>query len=237
MGYIFGITNGRYISLMAVHKTEDTRRADGVINDAERRLLDSALNLFGRNGYDGTSIREIIGDAGVTRPVLYYYFKNKEDVFCRLVEAQFEDVCEAIDEILGADMDFRTKLRALGRESFARAERSPAMVRLLLQFFFSSSDKGIRLDKDRLAGARFGRIVAAMQQGIDAGILCGGDAPTLAMVFTGILDMRVMARVGGDDRPLTPAVSDELVELFLVGAASGQAGSRAGAADTGQTRK
>ncbi|MGC9053361.1 MAG: TetR/AcrR family transcriptional regulator, partial [Candidatus Hydrogenedens sp.] len=53
----------------------------------EERLLKSALKLFSEKGYEGTSIREIIEDAGVTRPVLYYYFQNKEDLFRKLVES------------------------------------------------------------------------------------------------------------------------------------------------------
>ncbi|HOH51706.1 MAG TPA: helix-turn-helix domain-containing protein, partial [Candidatus Hydrogenedentes bacterium] len=52
-------------------------------NEAEARLLESALKIFSEKGYEGTSIREIIEGAGVTRPVLYYYFQNKEDLFRR----------------------------------------------------------------------------------------------------------------------------------------------------------
>jgi len=48
-------------------------------NGAEIRLLEGALSLFSKKGYEGASVREIIEEAGVTRPVLYYYFKNKED--------------------------------------------------------------------------------------------------------------------------------------------------------------
>ena len=60
-------------------------------NEAEARLLESALKIFSEKGYEGTSIREIIEGAGVTRPVLYYYFQNKEDLFRRLVEPLFNE--------------------------------------------------------------------------------------------------------------------------------------------------
>ncbi len=62
------------------------------VNEAETRLLESALTLFSDKGYEGTSIREIIEGAGVTRPVLYYYFENKEDLFRRLVETKFAEL-------------------------------------------------------------------------------------------------------------------------------------------------
>ena len=44
-------------------------------NEARTKLLESALTLFSQKGYEGTSIREIIQGAEVTRPVLYYYFR------------------------------------------------------------------------------------------------------------------------------------------------------------------
>ncbi len=49
-------------------------------NETVKRLLESALVLFSEKGYEGASIREIIERAGVTRPVLYYYF----GVFARI---------------------------------------------------------------------------------------------------------------------------------------------------------
>ena len=55
------------------------------VNEAETKLLRSALTLFSEKGYEGTSIREIIEGAGVTRPVLYYYFENKEELFKEMV--------------------------------------------------------------------------------------------------------------------------------------------------------
>lgn len=67
------------------------------VNEAETKLLRSALTLFSEKGYEGTSIREIIEGAGVTRPVLYYYFENKEDLFRRLFETTFSELIQRID--------------------------------------------------------------------------------------------------------------------------------------------
>jgi AcrR family transcriptional regulator len=45
------------------------------------RLLAAAERLFGERGLDGVSVRELVEDAGVTRPVLYYYFGSKEGLY------------------------------------------------------------------------------------------------------------------------------------------------------------
>ena len=41
-------------------------------------ILQAAVRLFARKGYEATSTREIVEAAGVTKPMIYYYFKNKE---------------------------------------------------------------------------------------------------------------------------------------------------------------
>ncbi|MCH7908991.1 MAG: TetR family transcriptional regulator, partial [Candidatus Hydrogenedentes bacterium] len=82
----------------------------GEINEAQIRLVESAIKLFASKGYDGASIREIVRDAGVTRPVLYYYFKNKEDLFCCIVEQQFILFDEQVDTILRTVSGCRNRL-------------------------------------------------------------------------------------------------------------------------------
>ena len=42
------------------------------------KLLEAAVRLFAHKGYPATSTREIVEAAGVTKPMLYYYFQSKE---------------------------------------------------------------------------------------------------------------------------------------------------------------
>ena len=57
------------------NNNQNNRRA------VKRLLLESGLALFAEKGYASTSVREIVEGAGVTKPVLYYYFKSKEGMF------------------------------------------------------------------------------------------------------------------------------------------------------------
>ena len=54
--------------------------------NARERLLDTATVLFAEKGYAGASVREIVEKAGVSKPVLYYYFKSKEGLFYAILE-------------------------------------------------------------------------------------------------------------------------------------------------------
>ena len=61
-----------------------------------RRILEMAVDCFGRRGYRATSVSEIARAANLTQAASYAYFDNKEALFRAAVDA---DVSDLIDEI------------------------------------------------------------------------------------------------------------------------------------------
>lgn len=55
-------------------------------NETKSKLLASAKQEFIEKGYMSASLRNICKNAGVTTGALYFFFKDKEDVFAALVE-------------------------------------------------------------------------------------------------------------------------------------------------------
>ncbi len=187
-------------------------------NLAETKLLASALRLFSEKGYEGTSIREIIEGAGVTRPVLYYYFQNKEDLFCRLVETKFNELTMEIRKASESVQGCKARLKAIIRTTFMLAENNPEAARLILQVFFAPPQQGPPINQAHLGKKRFRLIEEIMRDGLQHRELAGGDAQSLALAFLGIMDMFVMAKYTRPETPLTPELGDGLVELFFHGA-------------------
>jgi len=58
--------------------------ASPVAPSTRDRILEVALDLFTRNGFDGTSLREIAETLGVTKAALYYHFASKDDILMAL---------------------------------------------------------------------------------------------------------------------------------------------------------
>jgi len=52
--------------------------------------LDSALQVFWRKGYEGTSLPDLTGAMGINRPSLYAAFGNKEELFRRVLDRYVE---------------------------------------------------------------------------------------------------------------------------------------------------
>jgi AcrR family transcriptional regulator len=70
--------------------------------NARERLLETATELFAEKGYASTSVREIVDRAGVSKPVLYYYFQSKEGLFYAILEWAADVQQEILNEIFTA---------------------------------------------------------------------------------------------------------------------------------------
>ncbi len=187
-------------------------------NEAEKRLLASALGLFSEKGYEGTSIREIIERAEVTRPVLYYYFENKEHLFRRLVESWFAELVEDMDRVQVGVVGYRERLKVLIWNIFEHAEGSPTVVRLIFHTFFAPRHQAPKLDKDALWESRFTRIKSIMQEGVESGDFAGHDPDSLAMTFCGMMDMHIMTKINRPHMELSKELGETIVDIFLDGA-------------------
>ena len=72
-----------------------------------QKILDAVRKVLAGNGYSGTTISMVAGEAGVSRGLLHYYFKNKDEMLARVLKANMEDSTLFIEEI------FRTSRTAV----------------------------------------------------------------------------------------------------------------------------
>jgi TetR/AcrR family transcriptional regulator len=59
-------------------------------NPTRRRILKAARRLFAAHGYHAVSITDLAKTARVNRAVLYYYFKNKRDLYRETIKSVLE---------------------------------------------------------------------------------------------------------------------------------------------------
>lgn len=60
--------------------------------ETRERLIESARAEFSKKGYTKASLRKICADAGVTTGALYFFFKDKEDLFAAIVEQPYKEL-------------------------------------------------------------------------------------------------------------------------------------------------
>lgn len=55
------------------------------MKNTKEAILDTALHLFARDGYEAVSVSQIAGSLGMTKGALYRHYKNKHDIFLHIV--------------------------------------------------------------------------------------------------------------------------------------------------------
>lgn len=70
------------------------------ITDTKTKILFVANELFATKGYEGTSIRDIAKEAEVNLASINYHYKNKENLYLAVFEANYEWMEQAVKEIV-----------------------------------------------------------------------------------------------------------------------------------------
>jgi AcrR family transcriptional regulator len=171
--------------------TEGPTATPGAATPTTReRILDVALDLFTEQGFDGTSLRQIAEQLGVTKAALYYHFTSKDDILLalhmRLHEAGRDALMQMGDEPVtleqwGTLLDQVVDQMLAQRKLFLMHERNQAALEKLHRKDHDAEHEDIQNQFRRvLADARVplrDRVKMAASVGIVfSGLLLSGEA-------------------------------------------------------------
>lgn len=131
------------------------------------RIVKAAWNLFYKNGYDKTTVEDIIVASKTSKGTFYHYFKGKESLLNSL-SYLFDEKYEELAGVINPELSAYDKLLFLNHELFYMIETSVDIT--LLAFLYSSQlttkDKKSLSDHKRFY---FKWITEIISQGLDSG--------------------------------------------------------------------
>ncbi|WP_411740110.1 TetR/AcrR family transcriptional regulator [Peribacillus sp. S4] len=71
---------------------------DRIRQASKEKIRAAAMELFIKQGYYATSISDIAKHAGISKGLLYNYYKGKEELLSEMVEARIKEVVEVMEE-------------------------------------------------------------------------------------------------------------------------------------------
>lgn len=190
------------------------------------KIREAAIGLFAEKGYAATTTREICHRAGVTKPVLYYHFKDKERLYHELLQEACE---ESRRQLLLASQrkgTAREKLIDMMTADFALTVREPKLSTMFLRMVFPTGEGEPGIDCVQV-GMEYMRLIAGVvSEGIRRGEL-RGRAQDVARVLTGIHLIWAMSYVLTGGPKLDRNLARRMVNLVVDGC--GHSSRRAGA--------
>lgn len=148
---------------------------------AERRqqLLDTALQVFARDGYHETSMNALATEAGVTKPVLYQHFASKHDLVVEVLNRLGDRLHSAIVAAILTEETPRNRVEAGFRAFFRFFDDEPDAFEVLYESKLGAQPE-FRGDAARIQATFAETVAQAIRQADRA------DALAMASGVTGL---------------------------------------------------
>jgi AcrR family transcriptional regulator len=146
------------------------------------RILEEGWKLFQQKGYRGVTVDELCRRCGLTKPTLYYYFKDKENLFVQVLQYRLEGFHKVVEQpgTLAERLErFATSIFGNFQSEYSILLRDREHIKL---------HENLEHIRDAFHREMFGPLIALMQSGIDRGELAGDNPEMLALIFLGVVN-------------------------------------------------
>ena len=127
----------------------------------QEAVLRTAIALFNRQGYDGTSMGDLAAELGVTKSAIYHHVPSKEHLLGQALDEALDGLEAAISAAEQADGTAYDRLRSVVRQSVEVLLAHQPAVTLLLRVRGNSETETRALARRRKIDQRLARLVQA----------------------------------------------------------------------------
>ncbi|MFJ6572902.1 TetR/AcrR family transcriptional regulator [Streptomyces sp. NPDC091292] len=190
------------------------RTTDGDGVPVPQRLLAAATRLFAGQGYDRTSVQEIVEAAGVTKGALYHYFGSKEDLLQEIYARMLRLQQDRLDGFADAEAPVERRLRDAAADVVVTTIENlddAAIFQRSMHQLSPEKNKQVRAERRRYHE----RFRALVEEGQAAGVFSTATPADLVVDyhFGSVHHLPTWYRADG---PLTPQeIADHLADLLL----------------------
>src|SRR5262249_52299976 len=96
------------------------------------QLVDVGRTIFAERGYEATSVEEIAGRAGISKPIVYEHFGGKEGLYAVIVDREVEHIVSRIVQAISTGSP-RERLEGAALAFLSYVEERPGGFAVLLR--------------------------------------------------------------------------------------------------------
>jgi len=181
---------------------------------ARERVLGAAVELFARQGYDGTSVAQVISQAGVAKGGFYHHFASKEALLYEVYGDLITRQLAAMDAVLARRLAPAETVRALIADLVESTATSAQQALVFWREQHKLGDE--RTEQYRRARRRYhDTVTRVIRDGQAAGSFAAVASPEMVTftIFGVINELPLWYRPQGRKRPAQ--IAAELADLVL----------------------
>ena len=189
-----------------------------LVEQTRKHILEVARKEFFSKGYSAASINTIVDAANITKPTIYYHFKNKAGLFNALVEESYKRCFENRRSAIDDPLPIAKQIARVVAADFDFCLKQPELVRFVLAQAFNLPDESaIDLTEIHYRDYEFFRDL--IERGKQRGELNCTDTISAALALQGIIDINIVSflKMNHDPDFLSPQRAEEITQTFLYG--------------------
>jgi AcrR family transcriptional regulator len=181
------------------------------------KLLEAAVRLFARKGYRATSTREIVEAAGVTKPMLYYYFQSKEGLLTAAIGHFLDAFHERLRQVVREPRDPYHQLVELVWAHLDFCQEHKPLARLFYALFFGPDDQKGLVDLEKYTQQGHELLMQGVHQAVASQLVRSGCEDDLVMALHGMINIWAIAALNGEAElgyDLAQRIIDDMLRGF-----------------------
>ncbi|HEY5345917.1 MAG TPA: TetR/AcrR family transcriptional regulator [Verrucomicrobiae bacterium] len=190
------------------------------VSDTRQLILRAALKRFADGGYAATSVQHIVDDAKVSKPALYYHFKDKAGLFQALVHEAHDERYRVLSEAAKPDDQLPVQLEKILVALFNFFRENRELMRIAFATMFAAPGEiPENLDYTDKCERNFEFIHSLFKRAQKNGEISRQfDCQDMAFGFYGMANFYLVGHLVCPDCNPDKAVAKKIVQLFLTGA-------------------
>jgi AcrR family transcriptional regulator len=185
-------------------------------------ILRAALKHFANAGYAASSVQQIVDEAGISKPALYYHFKDKAGLFQALVHEAHDQRYRLLQEAAGRSDHIDGRLEGVLTALFDYFRRNRELMRISFATMFAApGEVPENLCYAEKCERNFEFVHSLIRRAQKDGELDSRfDSRELAFGFYGLTNFYLVSHLVMPNCKLDKKMARRIVDLFLAGAAA-----------------
>ncbi len=188
--------------------------AKAAVPDKRRLILDAAVKVFARRGFNQCRVADIADEAGVAYGLVYHYFRSKDEVLDTLFLERWNVMVDVIGQVDGQEIAASEKLRSVAGFIVDSYRHDPELMKVIIVEVTRAANSFGRTHLPEIRRAYSG-LAEIVEGGVRTGEFRDAVSPYFAaMAFYGAVEQVLTGWIFADE-PIGDAEFDEAKDLIV----------------------
>lgn len=189
--------------------------------ETRAHILEAALNLFSKEGYDATGVAQICQAAGVSKGAFYHHFPSKHDVFMALLHGWLEALDKQFKVALEGSKDVPDGLLRMAAKARGVFQDAQGQLPMFLEFWTQAARDPLVWQTTIAPYRHYQALFAGIiRQGITEGSIVEHDADTSSRVVLAMALGLILQSMLDRDGVSWDQVTQEGMQFLMKGLAN-----------------